>query len=340
MQQRRARQAAFQQRRAEAKKRQESLSKEYDDLLKEDNRTVYENYDNQAHVLKRKKKRRLGLFYGILAVLFISLGCLVIGLLFFKVQTIQVVGNLRYDKDAILQTASIQSGTNLFSVNEKEVEERLIRQYPYIASVKLERKWPDTLVVRITETEAFYAVKEQEKDSYALLSEDLKVLETGTYTFGDAVCEIQGVECVAPVCGQAVQFSNEEAFENFSSLIQELQRQECEKITYMNFTNLVDISITYEDRIQIRLGSIVQLEYKLQYAKYLIENEIDPKQKGILNLIQVEDGKASFQPKNQIVDGENAQTDEFYFPPEAEKPYVPSSDSQQQSESQQEEGGV
>lgn len=148
------------------------------------------------------------------------------------------------------------------------------------------------------------------------------------------------MECVAPVCGQAVQFSNEEAFENFSSLIQELQRQECEKITYMNFTNLVDISITYEDRIQIRLGSIVQLEYKLQYAKYLIENEIDPKQKGILNLIQVEDGKASFQPKNQIVDGENAQTDEFYFPPEAEKPYVPSSDSQQQSESQQEEGGV
>lgn len=44
-------------------------------------------------------------------------------------------------------------------------------------------------------------------------------------------------------------------------------------------------------------------------------------------MISVANGKASFQPKTQIVDGEDGQIDEFYFPPEAEKPYVSSTDS-------------
>lgn len=97
IQQRKARQAAFQQRRDASKSvRQDSLTEEYQQLVKEDGRTVYGNYDNQTHQLKRKKKRRLGLFYGLLALVFVSIGLLVIGFLFFKVEYIRVEGNTRY----------------------------------------------------------------------------------------------------------------------------------------------------------------------------------------------------------------------------------------------------
>lgn len=328
IQQRKARQAAFQQRRDASKSvRQDSLTEEYQQLVKEDGRTVYGNYDNQTHQLKRKKKRRLGLFYGLLALVFVSIGLLVIGFLFFKVEYIRVEGNTRYPENEILETISIEKGSNLFTANEGEIERRLIEKYPYISSVKLQRNWPETLIIQISEAQPAYALEDSEGTGYILLSDNLKILETKVDNLEEEVCLVFGLECLIPELGKTAQFEQTEGYKAFVSLISELTSQQYEKVTFLNLENPIDLSITYDNRLQIRLGSTVQLDYKLQYARYLIENEIDQKQKGILNMISVANGKASFQPKTQIVDGEDGQIDEFYFPPEAEKPYVSSTDS-------------
>ena len=321
IQQRRARQAAFQQRRAASKNaRQDSLTEEYQQLVKEDGRTVHSNYDNQTHQLKRKKKRRLGIFYGLLALVFVSIGLLVIGLLFFKVEYVRVEGNTRYPKNDILETTSVEKGSNLFTVNEGEIEKRLTEKYPYISSVELQRNWPETLIIKISEAQPAYALEASEGTGYILLSGSLKILETDVDNLEEGICLVFGLECLSPELGKTAQFEQSEGYKAFVSLISELTSQQYEKVTFLNLENPIDLSITYDNRLQIRLGSTVQLDYKLQYARYLIENEIDQKQKGILNMMSVASGKASFQPKTQIVDGEDGQIDEFYFPPEAENP--------------------
>lgn len=68
----------------------------------------------------------------------------------FSVRRVTVQGNRMSSEAQIRTLADIKQGVQLFDVTVEEVAER-IRQHPWIDQVEVERVWPDTLTVRVTE---------------------------------------------------------------------------------------------------------------------------------------------------------------------------------------------
>jgi hypothetical protein len=68
----------------------------------------------------------------------------------FSVRRITVQGNRMSNEAQIRTLADIKRGDQLFSVAAEEIAER-IRRHPWVAQAEVERVWPDTLTIRISE---------------------------------------------------------------------------------------------------------------------------------------------------------------------------------------------
>ena len=83
---------------------------------------------------------------------------------FFKVDTIEVTGNSRYTAQEIADSGGIHVGDNLFLVNKFSAAEAITRSLPYISSVRISRKLPDTLCIQVEENGTLCAIEQSGGD--------------------------------------------------------------------------------------------------------------------------------------------------------------------------------
>jgi cell division protein FtsQ len=77
-------------------------------------------------------------------------GWLVLNSPIFAVRQIRLFGNVALTRDEVLDLAGVEDGDSLFRVSSEEVE-RLVRRSPWVVAVEVDREWPSTLTLRITE---------------------------------------------------------------------------------------------------------------------------------------------------------------------------------------------
>ena len=98
----------------------------------------------------RRNRGRFGALYKLLsAVLILAaivLGCVV----FFRVNTVEVVGDSPYTAEEIIAVSGVEQGDNLFALNKYQISSRIYTQLPYIDTVNFVRRYPDTLVIHVT----------------------------------------------------------------------------------------------------------------------------------------------------------------------------------------------
>lgn len=71
----------------------------------------------------------------------------------FATKVIELQGNQRLDREAVLKSATLAIGTNAFSVSPEEAERALLKN-PWIASASVVRRLPETYTIAIEEREA------------------------------------------------------------------------------------------------------------------------------------------------------------------------------------------
>ncbi len=84
----------------------------------------------------------------------------------FVTRHIDITGNVRLSRDALLHLAGIQEGDNIFAVSVTEMERRL-RDTPWVEDVSVQRLLPDRFVLRIHERMPSFWVRIQDKLYYA-----------------------------------------------------------------------------------------------------------------------------------------------------------------------------
>ena len=106
----------------------------------------------RRHTRRRRHHRSVAVLYKLLSVVVIS-GAIVAALtLFFKVETITVSGTTEYSSEEIITASGIQQGDNLFLLNKYEIYESILEKLPYVSSVSISRKLPDTLLIEVTDS--------------------------------------------------------------------------------------------------------------------------------------------------------------------------------------------
>ena len=123
------------------------------------------------HLIADKKVRRIVLI--VLCVL-VALCIFRLLLLLFPVKEFEIQGDTKYELNEIVNAAGIRTGDSLYGISKGKVEKRLLEKCPYIESVKIKRKFPNTVCFVIEERGSGWYLQSGE-DFYAL-DYDLKVL--------------------------------------------------------------------------------------------------------------------------------------------------------------------
>ena len=104
---------------------------------------------------QRKHKRpvrRRGRFSGLYKVLSVLLAAGAVAaacIVFFRVNTIQVEGNVRYTAQEVIDASGVKIGDNLIVLPGGRVSAAIRAQLPYVEGVTLQRAYPDGLVIRL-----------------------------------------------------------------------------------------------------------------------------------------------------------------------------------------------
>ena len=135
----------------------------------------------RAALKRRRMLRRLMAFVTLLAV--IAAGVYLTMTMLFKIGTIQVqtadgtvvqeVGG--YSSSQILQALGVQTEENIFSFDPAAKEAELEKQFPLLENIRVERDYPNTVVVRTNAATAVYAM--QTSSGWLSLSAGLKILD-------------------------------------------------------------------------------------------------------------------------------------------------------------------
>ena len=169
-----------------------------------------------------------------------------------------------YSKNDIIKASAIHLGDNLFRVSESEVSARVCKKCPYIASVTLERSLPGTVTLHVTEQkpEYVFAVKEG-----FLIVGGGKALEVVTEQPTDLILVEHSIKKYE--IGLPLDLGG--AKDTFDRLTAAIAKSELEKITRITFEDATKITLTYDERVTLELGSIKDVDKKLKKARMILE---------------------------------------------------------------------
>ncbi len=251
----------------------------------------------RAAIKRRRMFRRLMAVVTLLAV--IAAGVYLTTTMLFKIGTIQVqtadgavVQEVAgYSSDQILQTLGVQPEENIFSFEPGAKEAVLERQFPLLESIRVIRKYPNTVIVRVTEATPAYAMQTESgwltiSDKFKILAceasqpEGLKTLyggEVAATTPGEqlsfAVTDAAD-SAVADSAASAAADSLEEADKKMEALATLQAKLEeygmLDDVTRVEFADTDQMAFLYQDRISVLLGTLNDLDYKLDRARYVL----------------------------------------------------------------------
>lgn len=184
--------------------------------------------------------------------------------LLFKVSDIQVTGDVieGYEDSDILEICGYKVGDNLIFLSTRDKEEKLIEQIPYVGGVEIFRHLPGTLEIHLTAAEVTACVSSG--SSWLYVSREGKILEKQEEPKSGTL-QIMGLTPLDTEPGQMVRMEDENAQEAYRAILAALaELGAAGDFTRLDLSNLSDIRLIYQDRIEFQLGNVLELDYKIE----------------------------------------------------------------------------
>lgn len=234
--------------------------------------------------MSRKRKMKKHLISIVLALIVMCVGLVLVFSLFFKINTITISGDKVYSDKTVTKKSGIVIGENLFKVNEEKLSEKLSKDLPYIKSVTVERKLPDTVIINVEAAKEIAAVTT--KKGFVLLDETGKVLDKDASILKENVAVINNIKLKEYIEGEKVVLTDEKKTEALLKLFEAIKNADMPLLTEIDLKNINDIKIKYDDRITFAVGSLTNIETKLARGMAALEkeNEINAYSEGTLDL--------------------------------------------------------
>ncbi|MBR4223808.1 MAG: FtsQ-type POTRA domain-containing protein [Oscillospiraceae bacterium] len=211
----------------------------------------------------------------------------------FRIDTVVVRGSSSYSSDDIIAAADIEPGKNLLTVDTgavaKQIQDRLFN----VESVKVSRSLMHSIVLDVEPAEPV-ANFITPKAVYIISAGGKVMLITDKARAG--LFNVVGAE-PSPMLLTGDKFTSNDKRKDkvIADLIDGLRSSKslvASNITLIDVQSYSNVSVTYDHRIEIELGSISDLDYKLDYSSELIQTRYDNAE-GVLRF-QTDPSKSSF----------------------------------------------
>ncbi|MDL2233008.1 FtsQ-type POTRA domain-containing protein [Ruminococcaceae bacterium OttesenSCG-928-L11] len=260
---------------------------------------------------RRKRTGRRTLHYLLLLLFFGSVGLVLCLTVFFKIESIHVIGSDKYDPVVLEEASGVVKEDNLLRISKARITENLVNgSFPYIESVEVNRRIPSTVEIVITQSEPGGAVKEG--DDYVLITKDGKVLERGTFYIPEHIPLIIGLDTAGVEPGEYLGAwtktpKGEDETEEQTADRLALDKQKAERanavkesmgmvenlfaameesgfgdITNVDISDRLNMKVVYDNRLVLELGIEADLTYKLEMVYDIIHNRLEDDARGIV----------------------------------------------------------
>ena len=231
------------------------------------------------------------LLTGLLTVAAVVLA-LIFGIaIFFHVDTVTVSGAEKYDEYTVMEASGIRNGDNLLLINDARIAGNITTKLPYVKSVRVGIKLPNTVNIYIEEQDVLYAIRDTGNRLWLITNEGTVVDTTNTGEAG-MYPNILGVQLYKPVQSQQAVAAEEESSDvpvattedgepveapvtifgedRLNASMEILQYFEkykmIDKIVSVDVTDMGNIMVTYGQQYTINLGNKTELAVKVELA--------------------------------------------------------------------------
>lgn len=251
---------------------------------------------DRVEILRRRKRNRA---ITTVIIIFVLIVTAVLSLtVFFNITAIEINGaSSVYSNDEITQSLKIEAGQNIFLFSTKKAEQEVTATLPFLDNIKIVRKLPNTIVIDITETKTSLALP------YAggclVLSDGLKILENVSEV-PDNLTKVYGLVPNTYKIGSQLDTDAEDGIEYLESVVQTLKLYGLlGKTSMINVSDKLNLSLVYDGRVFVMLGTANNLDYKISMLKTLVTDKIDVADTGNLDLSLA--GKGIFKQQELIL---------------------------------------
>lgn len=208
----------------------------------------------RRHKSRRRARGRFpGLYKAVSAVLILA-AVVVAFAIFFRVGDVQVIGNVRYTAQEIIDVTGVKNGDNLFTIDRAKLAREIQNRLPYVKTVSIRRALPDGLVISVTEGQAVAAVGQE--GGWWLVDSAGKLLEQTSTPGGHAT--ITGISPLAPAAGTSLATSEEQR-PRLALLREVLEGLEAngllDKLGSVDLSEEYQVTLVYDSRFTVQLST-------------------------------------------------------------------------------------
>lgn len=238
-------------------------------------RRAYEKRKRKVQRNRRILAVSVTVIFAIVAVIALSLT------VFFRIDTIKILGDSIYDESQIINESGIVKGGNLFLTDIDKAREHIEKNLPYISSAAVKRKFPSAIIIEITGTQAYCCFKTT--GGTAVADNSLKVLEiTSEENVSPEITRVTLHNVFTAGIGENI-FNTNSTGESSKEIAKEAElvktifdsvnESGIQHLTEINLESPGNLYCVYQDRLKLNLGSTEKLTYKLKAAIKIIEKE-------------------------------------------------------------------
>lgn len=254
----------------------------------------------QASKKVRRRRRRSKFFLYLLLLLFVLITAVTLSLtVFFGITDLRIEGD--FDKEQILGAISVKEGDNLFLTSSEEIEEEILSAFLDADNVTVNKELPGT--VTITVEKAVPSTAFLQGETYCIVSQNGRVLQSGATELPEGVVRIEGLKLPDDSkVGTFVDPAQDETYSVVQQIYNGLTQAGVEQINCIRVEDLFDLEAVVDGRLLVKFGNVSELDYKVKFAAEVINTQIGAEETGTLNASV--SGKVNFIP---LREGETIQ---------------------------------
>ena len=222
---------------------------------------------------RNKIKKRLIVF----AFLFVCVGIIVTVLKapFFNIKSVICVGYETLTEQEILETAKVEMGVNIFSSNISAMKRR-VAAIPEVSMSNVRRLFPNKIKIWVRECKKAAYVKSG--NIGLVIDPNGKILGYINDFSNESeidVAQLTGINSISEQEGDYIASPDDIKAKKIYECMNILDRLEMlDGVTAIDASDLSDIKIEYQNRLEIFLGSYENMEYKLTFISKVIKENI------------------------------------------------------------------
>ncbi len=282
-------QKAEEKRRQRAAKQQEKKKRKAQQLLHRQQRQqleqqlAQENQEAYQALLHRrrqwKRSRRRHYYVLILLVLALS-GILICFRMFLTITEIRVSGESRYSDEQLILSSGLKIGEHLYDFDAELVEQEILGSHVYLESVTVKRVLPTIVEIQVTPVMETGVI--QSETGFSVISTGGKILETGILYPPSELPIISGLQLSVDQTDEEKVNKTNKQLQTLSTLNAAMTASKFTGVTEIDLTDMLNITVVYQDRVRINLGDNSNLDEKIALVAQALM-DVDPSIQGVMD---------------------------------------------------------